>query len=86
MAALSEIPREWNREFRIAIAGPITSVLTAAVCLAGVFLVPGSLPVVQFVLGWLAIVNVTLAAFNLVPAFPMDSGRILRAILARSRP
>lgn len=86
IAALSSVPREWNREFWIAIAGPITSVLIAVVCWAGVLVTPGSLPVVQFIFGWLAIVNLTLAAFNLLPAFPMDGGRILRALLARSRP
>ena len=86
IAALSEIPREWNREFWIAIAGPITSVLVAVVCWVGVLAIPRSFPVVQFVFGWLAIVNLTLTGFNLLPAFPMDGGRILRALLARSRP
>ena len=86
LAALSEIPREWNKEFWIAIAGPITSVLIGVVCYVGVLAIPDSLAVARFVVGWLAVVNITLAVFNLLPAFPMDGGRILRAILARSRP
>jgi Zn-dependent protease len=86
MAALTSIPREWDREFWIAIAGPITSVLLAAACYVGLLVVPGSLPVPRFLFGWLAITNVTLAVFNLLPAFPMDGGRILRALLARRRP
>jgi Zn-dependent protease len=86
MAALTSIPREWNREFWIAIAGPITSVLVGAVCYVGLLATPGSLPVPRFLFGWLAITNVTLAVFNLLPAFPMDGGRILRALLARRRP
>lgn len=86
IAALKTIPREWDREFWIAIAGPITSVLVGMVCWIGTLAIPRSLPVIQFVVGWLAIVNITLAVFNLLPAFPMDGGRILRAILARHRP
>ncbi|MDX1745532.1 MAG: site-2 protease family protein [Halobacteriales archaeon] len=86
IAALSSIPREWNREFWIAIAGPITSVLVAGGCYLIMLVIPQGFPVLTFVFGWLAIVNLTLVAFNLLPAFPMDGGRILRALLARSRP
>jgi CBS domain-containing protein len=86
MASFETLPKEWDREFWIAIAGPITSVLVAVVCYAGVLVAPTSLQVSRFVVGWLAITNVTLAAFNLLPAFPMDGGRIFRALLARSRP
>jgi Zn-dependent protease/CBS domain-containing protein len=86
IASLSEIPREWDREFRIAIAGPVASVFVAAVCYLALLVTPASLPVVGFVFGWLAVVNATLVLFNLLPAFPMDGGRVLRALLARSRP
>ncbi len=83
LASFSEMPREWNREFWIAIAGPITSVLVAGVCLLALTAVPASAPVIVFVVGWLAVTNVVLAVFNLLPAFPMDGGRVLRALLSR---
>jgi Zn-dependent protease/CBS domain-containing protein len=86
LASLKSFPKEWDREFWIAIAGPVSSVLVAGVCYGGALLAPPSSHVGRFVLGWLAVTNVTLAAFNLLPAFPMDGGRILRALLARSRP
>ncbi|MDZ7701186.1 MAG: site-2 protease family protein [Halobacteriales archaeon] len=86
MAALKTIPREWQREFWIAIAGPITSVLLGAVIYVAMLAIANSFQVLGFVLGWLALVNVILAAFNLLPAFPMDGGRIFRALLARNRP
>ncbi|HKL30467.1 MAG TPA: site-2 protease family protein [Natrialbaceae archaeon] len=86
MAALSEMPREWNREFWIAIAGPVTSVGVAVVSYGGMLALGSALPVARFVLGWLALTNLILAGFNLLPAFPMDGGRVLRALLARSRP
>ena len=86
LAALKTFPKEWNREFWIAIAGPITSLPVAVGCYGAVLVAPNSLQVPRFVLGWLAITNVVLAGFNLLPAFPMDGGRILRALLARSRP
>ena len=86
LANLQEMPREWNRELVVAVAGPITSVLVAVVAAAGTVVTPASAPVVAFVLGWLAVTNFTLAGFNLLPAFPMDGGRVLRALLARTRP
>ncbi|MUV61614.1 site-2 protease family protein [Halobacterium sp. CBA1126] len=86
IASLKSVPREWDREFWIAIAGPITSVAVGAVCYVGVVVAPPSLQVTRFVVGYLAMTNLLLAGFNLLPAFPMDGGRIFRALLARSRP
>jgi len=86
VAALESIPKEWDREFWIAIIGPITSVAVGVVFLLGLQVVPASQPVLLFVVGWLGVINVVLAVFNCVPAFPMDGGRILRALLARNRP
>jgi Zn-dependent protease len=85
LASLGSIPREWDKEFWIAVAGPITSILTGVVCYAALFAVLSSQPVVVFVVGWLAVTNVVLAVFNMVPAFPMDGGRVLRALLARNQ-
>jgi len=85
IASLSAIPREWNREFWIAVAGPGTSVLFAGVCYGLVLALPASTPVATFVFGWLVVTNLLLTAFNLLPAFPMDGGRVLRALLARTR-
>ncbi|MDY7080890.1 MAG: site-2 protease family protein, partial [Halobacteria archaeon] len=86
IAGLKSIPRDWHKEFWIAIAGPATSIGVGIVCYVALVLVPSNFPVVVFVVGWLAVMNIVLAVFNLVPAFPMDGGRILRALLARSQP
>ncbi|MFP9059712.1 CBS domain-containing protein [Natrialbaceae archaeon A-chndr2] len=86
LAALSEMPEDWKQELNIAIAGPIVSVLVG-VASYGLFLAtPAELDGIRFVLGYLAVLNVALAIFNMVPAFPMDGGRVLRALLARNRP
>jgi hypothetical protein len=79
------MPKEWNREFWIAIAGPVTSVLIGAVSFAALYVIPSDLTLIVFVVGFLAVMNVFLAVFNMLPAFPMDGGRILRALLARRR-
>ena len=86
MAQLSEMPEDWKQELAIAIAGPIVSVGVGLAAFAGFLLTPTGFPAARFVLGYLALVNVALAVFNLLPAFPMDGGRVLRALLARKRP
>jgi Zn-dependent protease/CBS domain-containing protein len=86
VAQLSEQPEDWRHEFVIAIAGPAVSIALGVGSYAALFVVPESLGSARFVLGYLALMNVVLAAFNLLPGFPMDGGRVLRALLARTRP
>ncbi|MFW5984183.1 MAG: CBS domain-containing protein [Halobacteria archaeon] len=85
MAHMEENPSEWKTEFWIAVAGPITSVIVAGAFYVALQVVP-PVPELVFVFGWLTIMNLVLAVFNMVPAFPMDGGRVLRALLARNRP
>jgi Zn-dependent protease len=67
-------------EFRIAIAGPLVSLLLAVGLLGGTWL-PGLAEPVDGVLAWLGIINAALLIFNLIPALPLDGGRMLRAAL-----
>ncbi len=82
VAEMGEEPRNAKTEFLMAIAGPITSILIGLVF----YLVyqatkpVWSAPVVG-VIAYLAWINWVLAAFNLVPAFPLDGGRVLRSAL-----
>jgi len=81
MAQFEEIPRQRGAEAAIAIAGPLTSVGVALASRAVLGVVGGSLTG-QFVFGYLAYTNLALALFNLLPALPLDGGRILRSVLA----
>lgn len=86
LARLEDIPEDWDVEFSIALAGPAVSVLVG-VLTWGLFLVmPSTSEPLLFIVGWLAFINIILAGFNMLPAFPMDGGRVLRALLARNRP
>lgn len=79
VAQISRNPERPGQEFWIAIVGPLSSIVLAIVF--------GILSPVRGVVGaacaWLAIVNLTLALFNLLPGFPLDGGRVLRSILWR---
>lgn len=73
-------------EFWIAIVGPLTSLVIGFVCLglaqlAGVGRGLSPASPVAAVLLWLGYINIALAVFNMIPGFPLDGGRVLRAII-----
>jgi stage IV sporulation protein FB len=88
VAQLERIPEKPSEEFLIAIAGPMVNVVIALglIIFAGASLHSGSLETVEntrfTLIDRLAAVNLFLAIFNMIPAFPMDGGRVLRALLA----
>jgi Zn-dependent protease len=88
VARLEHIPDEPKQELLIAIAGPLVNVVIAALL---IFYLGHRAAMSDFgdlntprvaMLSKLASVNIGLVLFNLIPAFPMDGGRILRALLA----
>lgn len=80
VAELLDEPKSAGSEFWIAIAGPVMSfVLAALFGLAAIAM--GAEGIVGTILAYLASINLVLAVFNLLPAFPLDGGRVLRAWL-----
>jgi len=86
-AALSETPESPADEIMIAAAGPVVSLFLAALglSLSSLLGMPSSttLSSVSGVLSFFGAVNLMLGLFNLIPALPMDGGRIFRGFLAR---
>lgn len=95
IAQLENEPKAWRAELWMAIAGPITSLLLGLIFLSLAGLTAGPLEVepenpaelfaalspLSTLLLWLGPVNIILGLFNLVPGFPLDGGRVLRAIM-----
>lgn len=85
VAQLSDQPTDWRQELVIAVAGPAVSVGLGIVFWIAALLMPSGLEAIIFLVAYLAVMNIVLAAFNMLPGFPMDGGRVLRALLARKK-
>lgn len=77
VAAIENMPEEPDEELVIALAGPAVNFVLAAIT-GGLWLMTGFGPFAA-----MAMMNGGMGAFNLIPAFPMDGGRVLRALLAK---
>jgi Zn-dependent protease/predicted transcriptional regulator len=92
IASMEEGIPDPKAELPMALVGPITSLVVGLICSAVVYAVPAITtdPATEgvwiFVFGYLGVLNIILFAFNLLPAFPMDGGRVLRAWLAKRMP
>ena len=82
VAEMSTEPQSPKVEFLMAIAGPVASVVLGGIFHGIAAAVGGIWPIpVVAVIAYLSWINWILAAFNLIPAFPLDGGRVLRAAL-----
>ena len=88
IASLERMPEKPSQELAVAIVGPLINLALAGLLWIGITATGGSTRITEGMslggalatqLMW---INIGLAVFNLVPAFPMDGGRVLRSILA----
>src|SRR6266699_298677 len=75
---IEQEPKSPGVEFRMAFVGPLTSLLIGAVCY---LLLRGTHSPLEGILFYLAVMNILLGLFNLIPGFPLDGGRVLRSIV-----
>ena len=73
--------RRARDEFLIAIVGPATSLLISVILLGVLAVMSGGNSPINAVIWYLALVNLVLSIFNLLPVFPLDGGRVLRSII-----
>lgn len=83
VSLIKEDSRRPGQEFLIAVVGPLTSLLLGLGFIAVFFLLRSSPAAVVDLIGWLGFINIALAIFNMLPGFPLDGGRVLRAAIWR---
>src|SRR5256712_2971413 len=86
VAQIEKEASDAKTEFWMGIAGPITSAVIGIICLgiaAGIGWTPSGShqSPLAAMLGWLGVINILLAVFNMIPGFPLDGGRVLRAVI-----
>lgn len=82
VSQIEQNPTSAKVEFWMAFVGPLTSAVIGGICLGlGRALGGGSASPGVVMLVWLGYINLTLAVFNLVPGYPLDGGRVLRALI-----
>lgn len=83
VSQMEDEPHSPGHEFLLAIAGPATSVVigVAALGARAALVAAGASGVMWLPLEYLGLINLAIAAFNLLPGFPLDGGRVLRALL-----
>lgn len=88
VSRFERLPEDPKQEFWVAIAGPLVNLVISGAIYLAAFLTGGFEPVTRLSIATgpflerMLAANVLLAVFNLIPAFPMDGGRILRALLS----
>src|SRR5690606_20800741 len=81
MAELETEPRRWQDELAVSVVGPLTRLAVGGLALgAGIALDLGGATVPGRLLLWLAVLNIVLGLFNLLPGYPLDGGRVLHAL------
>jgi Zn-dependent protease/predicted transcriptional regulator len=82
VSQIEKNPASAKLEFWMAFVGPLTSAVIGGICLLSANLIGGALhrPAIAM-LAWLGYINLSLAAFNMLPGYPLDGGRVLRAII-----
>src|SRR4030067_208214 len=81
VAQITQEPKQAKDEFMMAFAGPATSLILSAIFWILYLLLSNLSEPIATIFSWLGSINLMLAIFNFIPGFPLDGGRVLRAII-----